>query len=83
MAYQYKMVQIPRNIRVKSKDSFDKVAAVYLETVVNEWAGKGWEFYRVDTIGVMEEPGCLAAFFGQKTVLTRYFVITFRKEMKN
>ena len=81
MAYQYKMIQIPRNIRIKSKETYDKVAADYLENVVNEWAMQGWEFYRVDTIGIEEQPGCIAGLLGQKTSVTRYYVITFRKEI--
>jgi hypothetical protein len=36
----------------------DLTPAVYLEEVVSEHAAKGWEFYRVDTIGVVQ-------YFGQ------------------
>lgn len=74
--YQYKMVQVPSNISVRVKDNKDGIAAQYLEDVVNEWATQGWEFQRVDTIGIEERPGC---FGGGKVTFTQYYVITFRK----
>jgi hypothetical protein len=39
----------------------------------------GWEFYRVDEIGVETVPGCLAAIFGGRSTHTAYYVITFRR----
>jgi len=76
--YQYKMVQIPPNISVKAKDNKNGIAAQYLESVVNEFAQEGWEFQRVDTIGIEEKPGC---FGGNKLGVVNYYVITFRKEV--
>jgi len=76
--YTYKMVQIPPNISIKAKDNKDGIAAAYLEQEVNSWAAEGWEFQRVDTIGIEERPGC---FGGNKSTLTHYYVITFRKEV--
>ncbi|MBK1452038.1 DUF4177 domain-containing protein [Klebsiella variicola] len=76
--YTYKMVQVPPNISVKAKDNKSGIAAAYLQEVVNTWAVEGWEFQRVDTIGVEERPGC---FGGNKVGLTQYYVITFRKEV--
>jgi hypothetical protein len=76
--YQYKMVQIPPNISVKAKDNKNGIAAQYLENVVNEFAQEGWEFQRVDTIGIEEKPGC---FGSNKLGVVNYYVITFRKEV--
>jgi hypothetical protein len=78
----YKMVQIPPNIQNLPKSAFaipdpSQVAAAYLETVVNEWASKGWEFHRVDALGVTSHPGCLR--LGGATTET-FYVITFRRE---
>lgn len=78
MAYTYKMVQIPPNIEVNKKEKHN-AAAYYLQNVVNEYPEDGWEFLRVDEIGVQEKPGCLAALFGQKSFPVNYYVITFRK----
>jgi len=79
------MVQIPPNVAIAAKGMFGKapntgeVAAKYLEYVVNETAKQGWEFMRVDTIGVLSSPGCIASLFGAKEAVTNYYVITFRK----
>lgn len=74
--YTYKMIQVPPNISVKAKDNKIGIAAQYLENVVNTWAAEGWEFQRVDTIGIDEKPGC---FGSNKIGLVHYYVITFRK----
>ena len=77
--YQYKMVQVPPNIEVQAKQHRGNEAAAYLEGVVNSLAKEGWEFYRIDAIGVNVKPGCVASLLGQKEVLSTYYVITFRK----
>ena len=52
MAIKYKMIQVPPTISVKEKEHKGTEAAVYLESVVNQMAAQGWQFYRVDSIGV-------------------------------
>lgn len=79
MAYQYKMVQVPPNVIVEAKDARANPAATYLEAVVNQWAQQGWEFYSVETIGVVEKPGCLAGLLGAKATAVDYYVIVFRR----
>lgn len=82
----YKMVQIPPNIWVQAKSLLGKapdpsqVAAVYLETVVNKEAAGGWEFLRVDSIGVKSSPGCLGGLLGHKETQELFYVITFKKD---
>lgn len=80
MSYQYKMVQVPPVIRVKYKEQQGGEAAAYMEEIVNRQAQEGWEFYRVDSIGIRTEPGCLGSLFGQTAQTLEYYVITFRKE---
>jgi hypothetical protein len=77
--YQYKMVQVPPNIEVQAKNHKGNEAAAYLESIVNANARDGWEFYRVDAIGVNVKPGCLAGLLGQKEAFTTYHVVSFRK----
>ena len=79
MAYEYKMIQVPPNIVVKEKGQKGNEAAHYLQTLVNEQVAEGWEFYRVDTVGVVTPAGCLASLFGAKETLKDYYVVTFRK----
>lgn len=79
MAYEYKMVQLPPNISVDHKVQRGNEAASYLENVVNGMAKVGWDFYRVDVVGVQVNPGCLGAILGRRQELINYYVITFRK----
>lgn len=83
MAYQYMMVQIPPTILIKQKAQVVNEAAYYLQSVANEQAAKGWEFFRVDTIGVVTQPGCFASMFGATRMTTDYFVVTFRRHVQN
>lgn len=78
MSYEYMMVQVPPNIVVRGAPKGQE-AAYYLQDLVNKEAQNGWEFYRVDTVGVVENPGCLGALLGQKATYTEYYVITFRR----
>ena len=48
------------------------------ERGVNQMAVQGWEFYRVDPIGVEVRPGCLAGLFGAFVQQITYYVVTFR-----
>lgn len=79
MSFTYKMVQIPPSILVKGNTTQGTEAASYLEGVVNEHAAEGWEFFRVDPIGVQTQPGCLAGLLGQHATEVTYYVITLRK----
>ncbi len=77
--YVYKMVQIPPTIEIQEGTSTKGRAASYLENVVNDYAHQGWEFFRVDSIGIWVNPGCLWGLFGARPVLYTKYVITFRK----
>ncbi|OBY51127.1 DUF4177 domain-containing protein [Haemophilus parainfluenzae] len=77
MAYTYKMVQVPPNI-IANRKNITTAAADYLQDVVNEWAEKGWEFWRMDDFSTEEKSGCLS---GGKETMRIYKVITFRKEI--
>ncbi len=79
MTYEYKMIQVPPNIVVKEKEHKGNEAAYYLQSLVNEQAVEGWEFYRINTVGVVISAGCLATLFGARETLREYYVVTFRK----
>jgi len=80
--YIYKMVQIPPSISVKEGVRTGQLAAYYLQDVVNRYAREGWEFYRVDEIGIHVQPGCLASLLGSGPSRQSCYVITFRKPAK-
>lgn len=75
--FEYKMVQVPPNIAVEERHHRGSEAAIYLENVVNSYAREGWEFFRVDSIGVKVLPGCLGIF--AKPEFDNYYVVTFRR----
>jgi len=80
MKYEYRMVQIPPNVAVDAAKHKGNEAAAYLQEVVNTHAKDGWEFYRIDRIGVVTKPGCLDGLVGKKDELNHYYVISFRRE---
>lgn len=77
--FVYQMVQVPPTIEIQKGTSTIGQAAAYLEEIVNDYASKGWEFHRVDTIGVRVMPGCLGVFLGEKSREELYYVVTFRR----
>ncbi len=83
LQYRYKMVQIPPTLLISAKAPKTTIAATYLEKLVNEEANAGWEFYRIDTIGLKVQPGCLGAigilFTGFVPPVESYYVVTFRR----
>ena len=84
--YAYKMIQVPPNIAIAAKGMFKKapdpttVAADYLQAIVNNEAQQGWEFHRIDVIGVRSDPGCIASLLGQKSMEVNDYVVTFRRQ---
>ena len=78
MSYRYKMVQVPPTISVKSKEYRGSEAAAYMQDIVTQMSREGWEFYRVDPIGVQVQPGCLGSLFGMTVQERTFYVITFR-----
>jgi molybdopterin/thiamine biosynthesis adenylyltransferase len=79
-SWVYTMVQVPPSIEVQaSGGAAHQAAAIYLESIVDEYAALGWEYYRVDSIGVVKNPGCLLALFGVRPTMVMYYVVTFRR----
>ncbi|MGR7921899.1 hypothetical protein ACU6RQ_12470 [Zobellella denitrificans] len=79
MVYEYKMVQVPPNISVEKKNHKGNEAAAYLQNIANDMAEQGWEFYRIDSVGVSVQPGCFGALTGSRVEQSLYYVISFRR----
>ena len=79
MTYEYKMIQLPQSL-VLQRDTGTEFAA-YLQKLTNDMASKGWEFYRMDTVTVHTQPGCLAALTGAKQTTTQYNIATYRQPL--
>lgn len=78
MSYEFKMIQLPQTFVLKQDTG--KEIAVYLEKLTQEQGAQGWEFYRIDQVGVAVAPGCMGALTGVKQTMTYYNVVSFRKE---
>jgi hypothetical protein len=77
--HEYRMIQVPPRVEIRSGASHNRRVADFLEGIVNKMALDGWEFFRVDTLGVTENPGCIASLFGANTFTVNYYVVTFRR----
>lgn len=75
MTYEYRMVQSNQTVLQDKKE--EGAAAKWLEELSNEWAQKGWDFYRVDSMAVHTPGGCLAGAQGGET--RTVMIVTFRK----
>lgn len=74
---EYMMVQMPRTFKFQSHQGNE--AAIFLQDLVNQYADQGWQFYRVDELGVVSSPGCLASLLGAKEVVIPYYIVTFKR----
>lgn len=75
--FRYNMIQIPPAVMSEMKrGGGDTEAADYLSRIANREAQEGWEFQRVDTMNVIEPPGCLSQ---GPPVSKPVYVMTFRK----
>jgi predicted Zn finger-like uncharacterized protein len=79
--FRYAMEQISPTLELPTGRAEVEDAADYLEKVVARWGEKGWEFYRVDTIGVRIPSGCILGLLGYPPIDRLYYVVTFRKEV--
>ena len=75
--YEFKMVQLPQNFVVK-KDTGTEIAA-HLQNIIFEHSKQGWEFYRIDQVGVAVQPGCMGSLMGVKQTFTYYNIVSFRR----
>ena len=82
MTYEYKIIQIPPNIEVQSNEQQGQARARFLEAMLNEQIKDGWEFYRIDNMGGVVNPGCLGSLMGQKQAHEIFCVVSFRKKLE-
>lgn len=76
MSYQYKV--IPFIGRIKGNQTSVDVAS-QLESVINQYAAQGWEFYQLSDVDIEVQPGCIAGLLGAKVSYIRYDQLIFRK----
>lgn len=77
--YIYRMVQVPPDVEINSASDRGHAAELYLTSLTAEMGHEGWDFFRIDTIGVVERPGCMARLLGFGATVTYYYVVAFRR----
>lgn len=77
--YEYYMLQVPSNFAAQQNTTTGHEIATYVQEWANRLASEGWEFYRIDSMGMMETPGCLSGLFGGQASYTQYSIMTFRR----
>jgi Mg-chelatase subunit ChlD len=77
--YEYYMVQIPSNFMANANQVQGNEIAAYVQEWANKLSASGWEFYRIDTMSMTVNPGCLDSLFGARQSYIQYSVMTFRR----
>lgn len=78
--YQYKVRLIPTNIAVR-KGNLPQVMP-QLETFLNSECQGGWEYYRTDSLNLIENAGCLGSMFGASNTFIPVVLFVFRKSVE-
>ena len=78
-SYEYYMVQIPSNFLMTGNRVQGNEIAAYVQEWANKLSASGWEFYRIDTMSMTVNPGCLGSLFGGQQSYTQYSVMTYRR----
>jgi hypothetical protein len=50
-----------------------------LQGVINHYVQQGYEFYRIDKVGVQVTPGCMASLFGASVSSITFDQVIFRR----
>ncbi len=76
MTYEYRVLPYPEVLEDRNQ------MIPHLEEMIAEGAVKGWEFYRIDAIGVdiAQPKGCAAFFATPKSRREHMHIVTFRRE---
>jgi hypothetical protein len=64
---------------INKSGSYDEAVRSFAD-LINREANDGWNFHSMESIAVTQNPGCLAALFGQKENTTYFNMLVFSKE---
>ena len=79
-AYEYRVVPFIGQIKrgVFSTENARTVSQ-QLQNMINKGAQQGWEFYRIDKVGIHASAGCLASLLGAKDTFLDFDQVVFRR----
>ncbi len=49
-----------------------------LQELIDQYSSQGWDFYRIDKVNILVQPGCLASLFGVKAEFLTFDQVIFR-----
>lgn len=77
--YRYLVVPFMGKLKrgVFDLESANKVSE-QLQDLINRYTVYGWDFYRVDKVNILVQPGCLASLFGVKASFLTFDQVIFR-----
>jgi hypothetical protein len=75
--YKYKFISVPKNFVSNINSGYQKVED-FMQKTVDDMVKQGWEFYRIDSVTVTEQPGCLQGLLGAKETFHDVNIICFR-----
>ena len=75
--YTYRV--LPLSIATNAVGDEAQLAADRVGRLVAEMAAEGWDFYRVETVGVLVRPGCLGPLLGQTSAEKTCYLAVFRR----
>jgi hypothetical protein len=80
--YEYHVVPFVGQLKrgVFSQENAQKVSQ-QLQSLISQYAQQGWEFYRVDKIGIVVKPGCMASLFGATADYINFDQVIFRRPL--
>lgn len=78
--YEYRVVPFVGQLKrsVFSVENAQKVSE-QLQSLIDQYAQQGWEFYRTDKIDIQIKPGCLASLLGAKATFITFDQVIFRR----
>lgn len=75
MLYEYKTVPAPMVLSIKNEKEAHAAIRSFSD-LLNDEAGRGWEFHSMETISTEEAPGCLS---GGKAKTMHYNMLVFKR----
>ena len=76
---EYKVEFLPADLVVRRGSEGFSQAVGTIESILNRYAGQGYELTQVAQISVAEQPGSLAGIFGAKTLSVTYNALILKK----
>ncbi len=83
--WDYKVMALPRHFTVNGGQprgpGVPERVAAFVEEKMKKEAREGWEFYRIDSVHVVEPPSWFGRLTGQNETTTAFNLLIFRRPL--